>query len=817
MQCSVMNFIHRQLPFICVALFLAACDGSSSSSGGTPSGASATPAPDPALAACLRDNPALVPASFAAQTAPEGYVADSSGDYELNLNALNISVADQSGDCAGNTAFRFGSGIADITGVVANTGGMGWEDPAQVLSGVHTRQYARAFAIASPCNGKRILFVSTDTGMIFGSVRQGVLAAIAADAQLATRYGPDNLMLSATHTHSGPAGYSHHEAFNLFHFGFDEDNLNVIVRGIVESIRKADANLQANTATAPITLGIGELLNTNINRSLPAFERNSEAERREFLDGRGDPVDVDKRSVQLNLVRANGSPVGLINWFGVHPTVVGSYESFVSGDNKGYASLLFERLMNTDYDAADSVDTFVAAFAQTDEGDASPNIFIRQLPHPDPARGGAANDFASAALSGTKQAAKALELFSSSQQLSGPVDYRFFHVKMDEVTVESYDGPALPPEWDAPVKRTCDPALGVSFGAGAEDGPGPTVEGASCADPDFAQAAADDFAAGSAGKIPPNLAATTVLCNVGLLPAMDLSCHAEKPILFAIGEPMNAEPSILPFQLFRLGNMAILGVPFEVTTMASRRLQKTLLKTLAPVGVDTVVIAGLVNDYVHYLTTREEYSAQQYEGASTIFGAWQLAAVQQESARLAQSMVAAVAAPTGPAYVDATPVVRRTPYSPSDSSSGGSYGDVLEDVTASAVRGESISAVFQAGHPRNVVRAQTALSFATVERRQPDGSWQVYRNDNAPELFFRWRSDSQMEGNPNDAPVTGPSQAEVRWEVPLDTPAGEYRLRHNGVAQESPSAATILYEGVSSGFTIDGAAQNCDTIAPYQP
>jgi hypothetical protein len=33
-----------------------------------------------------------------------------------------------------------------------------------------------------------------------------------------------------------------------------------------------------------------------------------------------------------------------------------------------------------------------------------------------------------------------------------------------------------------------------------------------------------------------------------------------------------------------------------------------------------VVIAGPANTYAHYVTTREEYSVQRYEGASTIFG-----------------------------------------------------------------------------------------------------------------------------------------------------------------------------------------------------
>lgn len=37
-------------------------------------------------------------------------------------------------------------------------------------------------------------------------------------------------------------------------------------------------------------------------------------------------------------------------------------------------------------------------------------------------------------------------------------------------------------------------------------------------------------------------------------------------------------------------------------------------------GNVTITIAGLTNTYSSYVTTFEEYQAQRYEGASTIFG-----------------------------------------------------------------------------------------------------------------------------------------------------------------------------------------------------
>lgn len=770
---------------------------------------------DPLRAQCVLRSPQL----------QVGAGLDASGRLEA---PLPVAVEAQAGSCAGNERFRFGSGLYDVTGVVAYTGGSGWESPTQVFRGLHQRQYARAYAVESPCNGRRLMFVSADIGLMYGSLRLGVLDAIAADAELAQRYGPDNLMLSATHTHSGPAGYAHHEAGNALHFGYDETVYNAIVSGLVQAIRLADANLQAHPDPAPIRLAIGELLDTSINRSKPAFAMNSEAERREFLDSRGRPIDTDKRVVQLNLVRDDGSAVGIINWFGVHPTTIGPTQHFVSSDNKGYAALGFERLMNTRYEAAaDGADSFVAAFAQTDEGDSSPNLFIESRPHPDPARGGGVDDFDSNAIAGTKQLARALQLYGQGAALGGPVDYRYVHVQMNRVTVS--DPVVLaslrhPAALDAPTKQTCNAALGVSFPAGAEDGPSPlSSEGISCASsPALIASAVADVGALAALHVPASVVSSLLLCNADSLPLLGLGCQAEKPVLLPVnlgesaggpldevlaplGLTVNFEPAVLPLQLFRIGNLAIIGLPWEVTTMSARRLRKNLLAVLAPAGVDTVVIAGLANDYIHYLTTREEYASQQYEGASNVFGPWTLAAVQQESRRLALAMRDGVAIDPGPAYPRVTPLLRRPPYVPSDVEAQ-PFGSLVSDVPATAVPGERVRAEFQAGHPRNDLRTQASYVYA--ERRNDRGGWDVVARDRDPELFYEWNP-ALPSPLPIDPPLTGPSTASAIWQIPANTPPGVYRLRHAGAAQRSPLSPLVHYEGLSRAFTVAGPVADC--------
>ena len=79
-------------------------------------------------------------------------------------------------------------------------------------------------------------------------------------------------------------------------------------------------------------------------------------------------------------------------------------------------------------------------------------------------------------------------------------------------------------------------------------------------------------------------------------------------------------------QVLQVGELAIVGVPAEPTTVAGRRMRRTVRKRLE--GVTTVVIAGYCNGYTGYVTTPEEYESQTYEGGSTLFGRWTLGAWQ---------------------------------------------------------------------------------------------------------------------------------------------------------------------------------------------
>lgn len=64
--------------------------------------------------------------------------------------------------------------------------------------------------------------------------------------------------------------------------------------------------------------------------------------------------------------------------------------------------------------------------------------------------------------------------------------------------------------------------------------------------------------------------------------------------------------------------------------MAGRRLRTAIQDAVSDDwGNVTVVISGLTNAYSSYITTREEYQVQRYEGASTLYGPGTLEAYTQ--------------------------------------------------------------------------------------------------------------------------------------------------------------------------------------------
>src|SRR5262249_9002888 len=133
------------------------------------------------------------------------------------------------------------------------------------------------------------------------------------------------------------------------------------------------------------------------------------------------------------------------------------YNKLISGDNKGYAAYALEQRHGTRYTGKPE---FVAAFANTNAGDVTPNLNLNNT-------GPGKTDTESTQIIGERQARAAQKLpEQAAEPLRGPIEVRHEFVDFSQLTVAAeFTG--------AGEQRTWPSALGYSFAAGStEDGGG---------------------------------------------------------------------------------------------------------------------------------------------------------------------------------------------------------------------------------------------------------------------------------------------------------------------------------------------------------
>jgi neutral ceramidase len=564
------------------------------------------------------------------------------------------------------------------------------------------------------------------------------------------RYGFGNLVLACTHTHAAPGGYHHHLSAAWLGGAFYSQCFDALTEGIAESVLTADADLKPGR----ILFAQGEVEGAGVNRSRVAYMNNPAAERARY------PSDVDTTMTLLKFVRADGV-VGTLNWFAVHGTSMNYHNKLISGDNKGYAAYSLEQRHGTRYTGKPE---FVAAFAQSNAGDVTPNLNLDNT-------GPGKTDTESTRTIGARQAREAEKLLDQAgEQISGPIAVCHGFVDFSHLVVaNAFTG--------AGERRTCPSALGYSFAAGsAEDGGGHPL-----------------FHEGMTESRPlvDNLVRTAV---PALSPTADLrECHKPKAILFATGlAKPPAQEQVLPLALVRIGQLVLAVGPAEFTTMAGRRIRAAVAQELG-IAPHFVVIAGYANDYAGYVTTREEYESQQYEGGHTLYGPWTEAGYRQEYMRLARALktgrsVESHALPEdmrgrkmGTAALDGPD---ETPPA------GAKFGDVVSDTHERYGRGDCVTASFWTGSPVNGYRRTDR--YMAVERLVPErGEWQQVRADFDWDTTCRWQQliGGSLPKPEKDLPLPGlriapvprilrpdPYQVTLTWQIEAETPAGTYRI-----------------------------------------
>ena len=678
-----------------------------------------------------------------------------------------------------------GIGKADVTGPAVEIPLMGYGKSNQAAGGIHTRLFSRSFIFQNKGSSNDVVvFVSVDLAMIGHLMKQKVVEKLS-EKLGSDLFRHDNLVISATHTHSGPSGYMQYLLFSTTSMGFNDDSFKAIVNGIVLSIVRAHQNMRLST----IYFVEGQLDDTNINRSPTSYLANPKEERMRYK------FDTDHDFVQINILDAKTKNFrGLINWFAVHPTSMNNTNILISGDNKGIASLMMEKHMNKGRTSTN--DPFVAAFASANLGDTSPNTESpRCMNSREPcsnnrstcegesdnwcvAFGPGKDMWESTKIIGKKQFEKSFELLNIPVEdqilIDGDFRVAFQWIDMTNQTVRLDNGDMV---------KTCKPALGYSFAAGTTDGPG-----------EF------DFEQGTKTE---NLLWNFVRDFIKAPSKEQIECHDPKPILLNTGDmtfPYQWHPEIVDTQILSLGSFWIAAVPGEFTTMAGRRLRDTIKDVAARKSKDIkVVIGGLSNIYTHYITTAEEYQKQRYEAASTIYGPFTLAAYQQQYKALAEKIITKDNLNEGPRPPDMYETVKGygdffgffTEVKFDGKPIGYNFGDcLLQPSDLYYRRKDIVMAEFVSGNLRNDVRSEK--SFLYIERLD-DENWEVVATDTDWETKIYWiRTNSLL----------GFSKVQITWEISANVLPGRYKVRHVGSYKYWLTGAIYEYEGETKPFEV---------------
>jgi neutral ceramidase len=245
---------------------------------------------------------------------------------------------------------------------------------------------------------------------------------------------------------------------------------------------------------------------------------------------------------------------------------------------------------------------------------------------------------------------------------------------------------------------------------------------------------------------------------------------------------------VLPLQVVRIGQVAIVAAPGEFTIMSGRRVRAAVAAQLPEVR--HVIFAGYANAYAGYVTTPEEYRAQYYEGASTHFGPWTLPAYQQEFAALAAALRTGEPTPSAaepPDLAAGWPTVAPAGRVPDLAPPGRRLGQVARQPRPSYRPGDLAAATFHGGCPNNDTR--NGSTYLEVQR-DGTGGWTTVAVDDDWTTLFRWHR-----------VLPGVSVVRVAWRIPADAEPGRYRIVHHGDALDRAGAVTP-YTGVSRPFTV---------------
>jgi len=235
-------------------------------------------------------------------------------------------------------------------------------------------------------------------------------------------------------------------------------------------------------------------------------------------------------------------------------------------------------------------------------------------------------------------------------------------------------------------------------------------------------------------------------------------------------------------------------VPGEFTTMAGRRLRNKVAAAAAATGGKDfdVILAGLSNIYTSYITTPEEYQAQRYEAASTIFGPNTHSIYMDVYERLIKQMLRKEKVDPGPSppYMKdhmlslTTGVLFDGHPRPTD------FGFCKVQPNKEYRINDTVRVTFVGANPRNNIFHEK--TYLVVERKINEERWKVAYTDANWETKFYWHRTNL---------VLGFSDVSIDWKIGINTLPGEYRIRHFG-NYKYILGGIYPYEGETNTFIV---------------
>jgi hypothetical protein len=597
---------------------------------------------------------------------------------------------------------RAGVGRADITPPTGYYMG-GWANADAIARGVHTRLYARAIVLDE--GGRKVALVVEDLAFLSDGMVQDAIRQVASRG-----FDTANVLVSATHTHSGPAGFMNFTNYNtifaprlgpnLIVGGFDPQLYAFMVRRLALAIARADDDL----GPARVGWGHTELLGVTRNRSLEAHLADFGIEEPrgsgnvsqdpggypDTIDPNVDVLRVDKR------LRRQWVPVGMWSAFANHGTVDKILWRHYDADHFAASERVVETALRRRGRVPAKQDV-VNAFADSDEGDMSSG-----LDHSGPTAADHIGRLEAAAMLAAWKAAGA------SMTRSPAIVTRWTRV--------CFCGQAVP-------GGTVDSQylIGLAAAAGSEEGAGPATN-------------------------------YTGIDPEGMTLPVSIGPQGDKvPLVPDAGA--RSDPHAVPVMDVRIGDRLIASIPGEMTAEMGKRVRDAVLAAVPGSGISRVVIDGLANEYVSYLTSPQEYERQHYEGGFTIYGRWSSNLFLATHVDLARALVSGQPAPAAYPFDPRNDVaVDDTPFSQ------GAADGVAVAQPRDTARFEQASFSWKGG-PKGFDRPLDR-PFITLRHRS-DGHWRPVADDRGLQIVW-------------DVGDDGTYQA--RWEVQQDAPSGTYEL-----------------------------------------